>query len=156
MRLQRDREQLLPHLEPKNMSRGGEQKRRFHRNTSKFSSRDQAALAAIRFSSHRRTISVTTRLTTTTSRTTTCCGTCRTIHLRSGFRRRHACRNGRVYSASTNLPRRNIAWGSLACGNFSRGSYTGGIITSTSARASLGAGARVCTRTSAYTCFCGT
>ena len=43
-------------------------------------------------------------------------------------------------SASTNLTRRNFASGSLACGNFARGSYTGGVIISTSA----------------YTCFCGT
>ena len=48
VRLQRDREQLLPRLEPKNASRGGEQERRFHRNTTKSASRDQTALAARR------------------------------------------------------------------------------------------------------------
>ena len=78
------------------------------------------------------------------------------LHLRSGFQRRHACRNGRTVSASTSLTRRNFVWGSLARGNFARWSYTRGIIISTSARASPGAGARVCTRTSAYICFCGT
>ena len=77
-------------------------------------------------------------------------------HLRSGFWRRHACRNGRIFSTSTNLTQRNVARGSLACGNFSRGSYTGWIITSTSAHASPGAGARARTRTRVYTCFCGT
>ena len=48
MRFQRDREQLLPKLEPKNTSRDGEQDRRFHRNTTKPSSRGQAALVATR------------------------------------------------------------------------------------------------------------
>ena len=46
VRLQRDREQLLPHLKPKNASRGGEQERRFHQNITKSASGGQAALAA--------------------------------------------------------------------------------------------------------------
>ena len=62
------------------------------------------------------------------------------LHLRSGFRHRHACRNGRIASASTSLTRRNFAWRSLASGNFALVSYTGGIIPFTSA----------------YTCFCST
>ena len=62
------------------------------------------------------------------------------LHLRSEFRRQHACRNDRTASASTSLTRRNFPLGSLACGSSARVSYTGGIITSTSA----------------YTCFCGT
>ena len=38
VRLQQDREPVLPHLEPKNASRGGEQERHFHRNTTKSAS----------------------------------------------------------------------------------------------------------------------
>ena len=64
------------------------------------------------------------------------------LQFRFGVWRRHVCRNGRITSASTSLPRRNFASGSLACGIFARGSYTGGIITSTNARESPGAGAR--------------
>ena len=45
VRLQRDREQLLPHLEPKNALRGEEQERCFHRNTTKSAFRDLSALA---------------------------------------------------------------------------------------------------------------
>ena len=46
------------------------------------------------------------------------------------------------------VDRRNFTWGIFDCGNFARGSCTGEIVTSTSARAG--------TRTSAYICFCGT
>ena len=43
------------------------------------------------------------------------------LHLRSGFRCWHACRNGITASASTSLTRRHFAWGSLACGISSGG-----------------------------------
>ena len=151
MRLQRDREQLLPHLELKNASRGGEQERRFHRNTTKSASRGQAASTAIRSrvtvvrfqrQHARRQLRFARRHSAGRAE----------LHLRSRFWRRHACRNGRTSSASTSLARRSFAWGNLAWGNFARGSYTGGLITSTSARASPGA--RACIRTIAYTCFC--
>ena len=48
VRLQQDQEQLIPHLEPQNASRGREQKRRFYLDTTKSASRGQAALAATR------------------------------------------------------------------------------------------------------------
>ena len=101
VRLQRDREQFVPHLEPKNTSRGEEQERRYHRKTTKSGSRDQAALAAtsscvtvVRFQRRhaRRQLRAARRYAA---------GRAELHH--TGFRRRHVCRNGRVASASTNL-----------------------------------------------------
>ena len=133
MRLQRDREQPLPHLELKNALRGGEQKRRFHRNATKSASCGQVALAATR--SRVTVVRFQRRHARRKLRLARGHAVGRAeLHLRSGFRRRHACQNGRVASSSASLTRRNFAWGSLASGNFARGSYTGGIITSTSAR----------------------
>ena len=93
VRLQRDREQLVPHLELKNTSRGEEQEA---------GSRDQAALAAtssrvtvVRFQRRhtRRQLCATRRYAAGRAE----------LHLHSGFRRRHVCRNSRVASTSTNL-----------------------------------------------------
>ena len=47
VRLQRDREQLLPHMEPKNGSRGGKQERRFNQNTTKSASRASRRLSPL-------------------------------------------------------------------------------------------------------------
>ena len=80
VRHQRDQEQLLPHLEPKKASRDGKQEHRFNQNTTKSSSRGQAALAATRYR-----VTVVrfqrrhARRQLTTSRTMTCCGACITI-----------------------------------------------------------------------------
>ena len=73
-----------------------------------------------KISSHRRTISATTRSTTLRLARRHAAG-CAELRLRSEFRRRHVCRNGRIASASASLTRRNFAWGSLACENFTRG-----------------------------------
>ena len=132
VQLQLDREQLLPHLKSKNASRDGEQKRRFHRNTTKSASRGQAALAATR---SRVTV---VRFQRRHARQKLClarwhAGRRAELHLRSGFWRRHASQNCRIASAPANFTRRNFARGSLACGKFAQRSYTGGIIISTSA-----------------------
>ena len=105
--LQRDREQLLLHLEPKNASRGGEQERCFHRNTTKSASHGQATLAAtrsrvavVRFQRRhaRRQLRLARRHAVEHVG----------LYLRSEFRCRHACQNGRIASASTSLTRRNF------------------------------------------------
>ena len=121
VRFQRDREQLLPNVELKNTSRDGEQDRRFHRNTTKSSSRGQAALVVTRsrvtvVGFQRRHARLQLRLARRHA-----AGHAE-LHLRSGFRRRHPCLNGRIAFASTSLTRRNFTWGSLACGNFAWGS----------------------------------
>ena len=108
VRLQRDLEKLLPHLEPKNTSRGGEQERRFCQNTTKSASRGQAVLAATR--SPINVVRFQRRLAQRQLRLARRHGTGRAeLYLCSGFRRRHACRNGRIASASTSPTRCNFA-----------------------------------------------
>ena len=80
----------------------------FHRNTTKSASRDQATLAATR-----------SRVTVVRFQRQYArqqppfarphAAECADLRLLSGVRRRHACRNGSVTSASTSLIRRNFA-----------------------------------------------